>query len=270
MKFKKLRKVYRIFFPKTLPPFASFEEKLRVNPEIIFFEKAGDLYRVVLKNKSEVYLRGDDSSDYLVFEQIFNFKEYQILLTLLSLNQYSDKEIVMIDAGANVGFTTLFFANNLKNVQIYSIEPSAENINLLKKNVNSLKKTNTIKIYENALSHEKDLLFDLDRDFRDGKDWAITTKQFANGTISGITIDQIIEQNSLIYISFLKIDIEGAERIIFDSASNVDFLSMTKLIAIEIHDEYEIRESILKVLKDHHFMLMESGELTIGINTKLL
>ena len=68
----------------------------------------------------------------------------------------------------------------------------------------------------------------------------------------------------------MKIDIEGAERFIFDNNNDLSFLKKTKIIAIEIHDEYNIREEIISILKENQFLLLESGELTIGINKSLL
>ena len=270
MRFKKLRKIYRILFPEKLSTIARFERKLSTNSEVTCVEKIGGLYRVLLKNNLSVYLRDYSSSDYLVLEQIFNDKEYQIILSILKLNKNEDETIIIIDAGANVGYTTLFFTNYLKNTKIYSVEPSAENVYVLKKNVEAIENSNRVKIYENGLGHKRGLLFDLNRNFRDGNDWAITTSEALDGSIIGITIEEIIEQNGLKSIDFLKIDIEGAERFIFDISSNVDFLSITKLIAIEIHDEYEVRARIEAILKENHFILMESGELTIGINTRII
>ena len=79
-----------------------------------------------------------------------------------------------------------------------------------------------------------------------------------------------MDKNNLKSITLLKIDIEGAERFIFDDNVDLSFLSITKVIAIEIHDEFQIREKIYSILKKNNFHLFESGELTIGINTKLL
>ena len=68
----------------------------------------------------------------------------------------------------------------------------------------------------------------------------------------------------------LKIDIEGAERFIFDESVNLDYLDKIKIIVIEIHDEFDIREDIYKVLKNNNYLLIESGELTTAINKKFL
>jgi hypothetical protein len=65
-------------------------------------------------------------------------------------------------------------------------------------------------------------------------------------------------------------DIEGSEKQVFTSpSSNLDFLKITKCIALEIHDEFDCRSDIYKVLNDFDFKLFNQGELTIGINQNL-
>jgi predicted hydrocarbon binding protein len=109
----------------------------------------------------------------------------------------------------------------------------------------------------------------LENDFRDRKDWALTTKEDLNGEVEGITLREIILENKLTYITFLKIDVEGAERFIFRADADLSFLNITKLIAIEIHDEFNIRPTIYQILKEYGFCIFELGELTIGINTEM-
>jgi FkbM family methyltransferase len=269
-KFKRLRKVYRIYFPLKNPPNGIFENHLKNNNEIDYFEKENEFYKIFLKNGLSLYLRNEYFSDYLVFKQIFNFKEYEIVLGMIRLNSISNQKNIIIDAGANVGYTSLFFNHHLSNSFICSIEPSFENAKLCCKNfaLNNLR--GNLHFYQRALSHEFGMTFNLERDFRDGKDWAITTRNVEDGEIKGITLREIIEEHKLEYISLLKIDIEGAERFIFKDNVDLTFLKMTKIIALEIHDEFNIRESIYSILKEFNFYLFESGELTIGLNINYL
>jgi FkbM family methyltransferase len=263
---KKLRKVYRVFFPKAYTASELFENKLKTNGEITFFEKKGRSYEITLRCGIKLKVRDENFSDYLVFEQIFNFKEYQIVLGLIQLNQFSHEPKIIIDAGANVGYTSVFFAHHLQCLKIYAIEPSAENVNVYNENISYLKNNEYVQCYHKALSHKAGMTYSIDRNFRDGKDWSISTKSDQNGNIEGISINEIIQEHELKYISLLKIDIEGAERFIFDVENDLSFLKITKIIAVEVHDEFNIRESIYEILRNHNFILFESGELTIGVN----
>ncbi|MGB5417240.1 FkbM family methyltransferase [Algibacter sp.] len=270
MKFKKIRKVYRIYFPKKFTPNEIFEHQLHFNREIISFNKQGGAYLTKLNNNLTAKLRGENHSDYMVLEQVFSLKQYEIILSLIKLNLASDDEFTIIDAGANVGYTSLYFSNKLNNLKIYAVEPSVENAAIIKENIalNNLDKT--ISFYHRALSHKKGLKFQLETNFRDAKDWAFTTNQDVNGEIEGITINEIISENKIDYITFLKIDIEGAERFIFKAENDLSFLKITKIIAIEIHDEFNIRKDIYNILKTFGYYLLNEGELTIGINTNLI
>lgn len=260
---KKIKKIFRIIFPKKITEQQFFENKLINNDLIESFSKNSEEYQVVLKNGLQLIIRDFHYSDYDVFDQIFIFKEYDSILKMFLLNDFSQQQKVIIDAGANVGYTSVFFAKALKEFQIFAIEPSPQNCEIYQKNT---KEFENIKIYPNALSEKPNKYFNLDRDFRDGKDWSISTKEAKDGAVKGISIDEIIEENKLDYISLLKIDIEGAERFIFKKENKLDFLKITQIIAVEIHDEYDVRETIYDILTENNFFLFESGELTIGIN----
>ncbi len=266
MRFKKLRKIYRILFPAKYTELDLFEQKLSQNNLIKAYSKEKNVYNVELFDGKRLFLRDYNYSDYEVFEQIFNFKEYEIFVNLFNLNnEFSNKKII-IDAGANVGYTTLFFADKFSDFSIFSIEPSQDNFELCVKNTSY----KNIKLYNRALSEKANMRYTIERDFRDKKDWSITTKEDDLGVVLGISVKEIIDENKLDYISLLKIDIEGAERFIFKEENDLSYLSITQIIAIEIHDEFNVRKSIENLLIKNNFFLFESGELTIGINKKFL
>jgi len=266
MKFKKLRKIYRILFPKKSTDIQLFESNLCNNPLISKFEKTDAAYRLQLYSGSTVYTRPGDFSDYLVFQQIFNHREYDVIVKLFALNHGFSPQKIIIDAGANVGYTTAYLSESLKKPTIFAIEPSGKNAEIFKLNAAGFANNSKITLYQKALSEKKGMRYELERDFRDGKDWSITTAENDLGTVEGISIAEIISTNSLSHISLLKIDIEGAERFIFKMDNDFSYLKITEIIAIEIHDEYEIRNDIERILQQNNFFLFESGELTIGIN----
>lgn len=266
MRFKKLRKIYRIIIPKKTTKIGLFDNILKSNDLIKKFVKSDFIYELELIDGLKMFLRDQNYSDYEVFKQIFNDREYDIVLKIIKLNPNFQKEKIIIDAGANVGYTSIFFSSYLESSKIYGIEPSSENLEIYEKNKKSLKAPENVKIYHKALSEKSNSSFKIERDFRDKGDWAITTKEDNNGEIKSITIDEIIEENNLEYITLLKIDIEGAERFIFRKENNLSFLQKTQIIAIEIHDEFQIREEIYNILRINGFLLFESGETTIGLN----
>lgn len=268
MRFKKLRKIYRIIFPKKFTKSELFANTLESNVLIKTFIKSDFIYELELIDGLKLFLRDHNYSDYEVFKQIFNNKEYGIVLNMMNLNQDFEKEKIIIDAGANVGYTSIFFSSYLDSAKIFGIEPSYDNLQIFEKNKNFLKKPENIRTYHRALSDKSSKTFKIQRDFRDKMDWAITTKEDNDGEIKGITINEIIQDNNLKYISLLKIDIEGAERFIFKRNNDLSFLNKTQIIAIEIHDEFQVRQDIYDILRTKEFFIFEAGETTIGVNKR--
>ena len=150
-------------------------------------------------------MRDFTHSDMMVFDQIFIREEYKIVLELLK--QSNTKVHNIIDAGSNVGYTSLYFAKNLINTNIISVEPSPENVRILSKNIelNNLQKS--INIMEIAISEDSKKRFNNSQDFRDKMDWANTTIENSNGQIKSITINEIILNENWEYVDFLKIDL---------------------------------------------------------------
>jgi FkbM family methyltransferase len=268
MKFKKFRKIYRIVFPIKYTETELFENQLKSNPLITHFKKNNSEYILEVANSFNLILRNQNFSDYEVFKQIFNHKEYDIVLKMMKLNSNSQNEKIIIDAGANVGYTSIFFSNHLKSTSIYGIEPSDANLEIYERNKKFLIAPEKVKTYHRALSEKSDMTFKIERGFRDKRDWALTTKEDNTGEIKSISIDEIIQENNLEYISLLKIDIEGAERFIFKKENDFSFLKKTQIIAIEIHDEFQVREEIYDILRMNGFFLFEAGETTIGLNKR--
>jgi FkbM family methyltransferase len=268
MKFKKFRKIYRIVFPIKYTETELFENQLKSNPLITHFKKNNSEYILEVENSFNLILRNQNFSDYDVFKQIFNHKEYDIVLKMMKLNSNLQNEKIIIDAGANVGYTSIFFSNHLKSASIYGIEPSNANFEIFEKNIKFLIKPESIKTYNKALCEKSNMTFKTERNFRNKMDWAITTKEDDEGEIQGITIDQVIQDNNLEYISLLKIDIEGAERFVFKEGNDFSFLEKTQIIAIEIHDEFPVREEIYNILRINGFFIFEAGETTIGLNKR--
>ena len=69
----------------------------------------------------------------------------------------------------------------------------------------------------------------------------------------------------------MNIDIEGSEKQIFDkNNSDLEFLKITKCIAIEIHDFFDCRKQIYDILDCYGFTYFNEGELTIAVNSNLV
>lgn len=222
-------------------------------------------YYYVFLNSSRFLLR-KESSDIAVFNQVILIEEYVTVVDIIRLNNITVRTV--IDAGANIGLTSLFFCNYFFDATILCIEPDYDNFRMLQKNIQSSGNKNMIEIHGGI--SPIDGILSLDERFREGRDWskAFTLKTESDtGGIPGFSIKTLMNQHNIFAIDLLKIDIEGGERFLFGNDPVVyDFLGFVKVIAIEIHDEFNCRQLIYDILIENGFLIFNTGELTIGIN----
>ncbi len=225
-------------------------------------------YRVNDKNL-KFYLR-NNSSDINVFTQIVLEQEYKPIIDMFKrLNLSPDR---FIDAGANVGFSSLYLLAHWPEARFICLEPHPGNFEALTCNITQNISTDNFLLLQKAL-WSKPAQLSGDNNFRDGRDWSFNVKEDgkSNGNIEGITIDMVMNQDSFNEVDFLKIDIEGAEVQLFESRKNVEsWIDKIKVISIEIHDETNVRFKIENMLQNMGFRIYHSGEITIAINKRFI
>jgi FkbM family methyltransferase len=260
----KLKSIYRIIFPKDITTSHYFEKRITWLPRYSGHKNIDQLYTINFDNY-KVAMRDAEHSDLSVYNQIFISEEYRIVKEIL-ISTKKDKYKI-IDAGANVGYTSLYFALDL-NTEIIAIEPSLKNVAVLNKNIELNQLKNRIEVRSNALSSNSTNKYNTNNNFRDGLDWSTTTVLDPNGEINSITINELLLEKKWEIIDLLKIDIEGAESEIF--RSEVEFLKNTRIIAIEVHEEFISKIMIENILIEKGFIVFYVGELTVGLNKKLI
>jgi FkbM family methyltransferase len=173
------------------------------------------------------------TSDISVYKEIFIQNEYDYY--------YNNNPCIIVDAGANIGLSAVFYANKFPNSKILAIEPEDSNFNLLKKNVAQYKQIHPIQA---ALWHEEGTLSVTD--IHSGH-WGFlvdseTSNNSNNYTVSqsvkSITINSILKDYNISKIDILKIDIEGAEKEVFKDTSY--WINKVDSIVIELHERMKV------------------------------
>ena len=205
--------------------------------------------------KERIYLRRN-SKDVNVFQQIFIKKDLSFL---------KGKTIgTCIDAGANIGLSTIYIKNLFPQARIFSIEPETANIKMLQLNT---KNYTDIVIIDKALSEDSNGLFLFDTG--KGSDSFQTIKELSAAApvkIESISIDNLMEEYTLAQLDFVKIDIEGAEEFCINQKA-MTWINKSKLLAIEIHEHFvpgcaKRINDLLKV----NFKSTQNGEYSIFEN----
>lgn len=221
---------------------------------------------IEFKDKNRTFYIRPFSSDRKVCFQIFHRDEYKSLVNIYN-QLFAGPAQLIIDLGANIGLTSIYLSEFYPNASIVAIEPFLESADIAE--INLSRHQTKFKIIRGG-AWNKNTSLSLKRDFRDGKEWSINLFENINGDIKGYSLFELLNQYKQ-NIDILKIDIEGGEKILFEDECYVNsFLKNVKCIAIEIHDEFECRETIYKFLKQNGFIYFESGETTIGINKNFI
>lgn len=141
----------------------------------------------------------------------------------------------IIDAGANIGLASVYFANRYPHARIISIEPEASNYEMLRKNTAAYPQVTPIQA---ALWRENEELFLFDSGHGNHGfqvDDVQRGMQERMGGTPGLTVDAILRDAGENRVDLLKIDIEGAEREVMSSAA--DWIDRVGVLMIELHDE---------------------------------
>src|SRR3989344_4562303 len=160
-------------------------------------------------------------------------KHYNLLLTHIHchlnhyLPLYTDAKTV-VDVGASFGTFPLVVNYFEPSAKIYSIEMVEESFKVLQKNCRHLKNTY---LFNYAIGKTNSQVnYSFDPDFPEGGNLGLV-KYSRVGTARQITLDDFMAKQNIKAISLLKIDAEGHELPILQSASTA--LSISKCVLVE-------------------------------------
>jgi FkbM family methyltransferase len=241
--------------------FFEFLEVLKLESvlRLALWDGTHDIHVQARRANACILIRGN-SSDADVFRQIFIDKEYSCLLDMQHVS-------LMIDAGANVGYSSLYFLDNFPNCKIIAIEPDPTNFAALEQNLAPY--SDRVTLYNCGVWSQSGQLVIDNSTYRDGREWTRQVRECApdeQGDFKAITIAEILRQTLPQCFSFLKMDIEGAEAVIFGDKSCQDWLADIDAIAIELHDDTSFGNAtnlFYTAIEAQNFLISHSGELTI-------
>ncbi len=243
------------------------------NQGVVLKKVASDVYDLSYKvnNKLSIYRARFNDSDIEVFDQVILREEYASLVKTIREKKIIPK--VLIDCGANLGYTTMYLSSFFEFDKILLIEPNKSIFELLEFNVNEfVRKLGPRFIIERKGIWIKNTRLKMKQNFRDKKAWAFSLEEDEKGGDIEVTnFPELIKKHGIDLIDILKIDIEGAEATLFSKEEYMkEVMSITKFIVIEIHDEFNCRDIIEQTLIKNGFEIYNDGETTIGSNLNLI
>jgi FkbM family methyltransferase len=210
------------------------------------------------KSKRPLYCRAK-TTDIDVFKHIYVCGEYDCLETL------QDPQLI-IDCGANAGFSASYFLNRFPGAAVMAIEPDPGNFGMLLRN--------TAPFGDRCQCHQAGIwdkscgLVLCDSPQGDGREWARTVREAGAGEIPDVKalgIRELLDLSGKPRISLLKIDIEGSELPLF-SGDCSSWLPYVDHIIIELHGP-ECTRKYLETVGAAGFTSVVVGGLTWSSNT---
>jgi FkbM family methyltransferase len=209
----------------------------------------GDIEFHLHKTGSSIVLRGA-TTDIKCFEKVFLANEYQSPFPLAPQ--------LVVDAGANVGMATLYFAHKYPDATIVAIEPEPANFRILQRNCGRLR---NVVLIQAALWPEHRKLKINDHN-SDAWTFSVSEEQSdAAAEVVAITVDEILGRFGARQIDLLKLDIEGAELDLFSRGGD-GWMDRVRCIVIELHDRLRAGSSraFYSQLVSHEFAQEVRGE----------
>eukprot|EP00887_Chlorella_sp_A99_P000999 scaffold5.g999.t1 len=176
-----------------------------------------------------------NTTDFRVFEQasgmagVFLWKWMSYLYTIYSKTQPQ----YILDAGANVGFSTVLYKMIWPDATIVAVEPNATNFKVLQKNTEGLK---GVHLLQAGLWGRKAKIglagFE--------GEWGNVFKEVGRreGGLQAYSVRDIAKMFDIPSFDMVKIDIEGAEGMVFAPGADMSWVDDVKVGVMEVHDRF--------------------------------
>jgi FkbM family methyltransferase len=207
--------------------------------------------------------------DYMILVKPDWEKEERQFVTELNLEDDDDR--ISIDIGANIGIYTLLLSHLYPKCKVISIEASPTIFEKLKLNcqLNNLLPGSNLVLLNKAVSdkdgtwvefYEKHSMSTMSKEFLTSISSKIITNkddELHKEIVRTVTIDKLAETTNINEISFLKIDVEGAEVLVLKGAINILTEKKVRNMIIEYHS-FENYDYAVKLLDEIGYTIINS------------
>jgi len=213
----------------------------------------GTLHKVSVPGlRAPIFLRAG-TSDILVFIQIFIDGELEFEMPELPGS--------IVDAGANIGLASLYFAHRFPKSKIVALEVDQANFELLRKNTNGYPNISCVRKALWSGQAQLGILNPTD------EPWAFRVGAVSgedSTSIAALGVGDLVGQFEHQRVDLLKVDIEGAEKEVFQNGVG-GWINRIGVIAIELHDNIvpDCSKVFVAALAGKSHRVSRSGEYTI-------
>jgi FkbM family methyltransferase len=182
--------------------------------------------------EGEVSLR-PATNDLFTFDEVFVSNVYG------PISAYVSNARTVIDLGANIGLTSLYFLHHHPNCRILAIEPDVRNCGLLRENLSQHSVAGRVRVMHAAFwKVDGKAVFEpshLQNEVNKGAVRSVSPGEEprAETVVDCFCMESLLARSGFNEIDLLKVDIEGGEEHLF--CGDFNWLSKVRCIAIEFH-----------------------------------
>lgn len=172
---------------------------------------------------------------------------------------FSPKTIV--DAGANIGMASIYFANRYPDARIIAIEAEASNFAMLERNVRPY--PSIVPVHAALWNRDGQIgVTEPDRATGAHGNWGFVTREGRGHSVRAVTIQTLMKELGISSIDLAKVDIEGAEKELFEDTK---WLAGVGCLMIELHDRFRpgCTEAVTEAMQE--FVRTQHGETTFFV-----
>jgi FkbM family methyltransferase len=193
------------------------------------------------------------TSDVLTFIQLLVDGELDFQMT--------KEPATIVDAGANIGLASLYFTHRFPKAKILALEVDQANYDLLVSNTKAYPNITCLKTALWSKRAQLNILNPTD------EPWAFRVGEVASASgtsVPALGMHDLLDQFKLDRIDLLKVDIEGAEKEVFQNGTD-KWIDRIEVIAVELHDHIApgASQSLHEALRGRRHQASTSGEYTI-------
>jgi FkbM family methyltransferase len=177
-------------------------------------------------------IRYHDSADNQIFNEVILKRSYFGIGT-------KGEVLRIVDLGGNIGLSAISFLSEYPKAQVAVVEPDLDNFKLLQEN------TKPYNEHEMRVHHFNTAIYNREAElfFEDPQvgshGYRVSESKGVNykSIIQTLTVNNLLDKLGWDKVDIIKIDIEGAEKELFES--NTDWIGRTRYLIIETHDRFK-------------------------------
>ena len=194
------------------------------------------------------------TSDPFMFRQIFAQREYACLDGVRAAD-------VIIDLGANVGYSSAYFLSRFPTARVVAVEPDAANCAVLRENLKPFGDRVVIK-HAGVWSRACGLVLEPDeRPYQECSGRVREARTGEPSDVPAVDVPSLLLEVDADRVSILKIDIEKSEKELF-ARNYEEWIDRVDCLVVELHD-VECRAVFDRAMAGRPFDRCEYGELTV-------